>query len=910
MRFATFPTIVNYTLYTLFHNDSTRQASLMNPILPLSSPDLTLANAGGKGANLSALIRGGFDAPGGFVITTAAYDAFVAANGLTDAIGESVAAIDPADPTAFDRASDAIRARFAQARLPDDLAADILAAYADVFSDAAPVAVRSSATAEDLPDASFAGQQETYLNVVGPDALLEAVVACWSSLWTGRAIAYRRRQSIAPDDVSLAVVVQRMIPAETAGVMFTVHPVSGDDGQVVINAAWGLGEALVSGQVNPDTYITAKESGGLLEVSIGDKAVMTAAQGAGTAEVAVDPARQRQRALSDGQVGELVAVGRRIEEHFGAPQDIEWAFAGGQLFILQSRPVTTTAQPRRIPGDDAWPPLLSHAPRPYDLWSQADLGERWPDPLTPLTWSEWKPITEANMRGSFAGIREAWLDEIEWMRREAGHAYLNEGALAYALHRGYGMPASSFADSLGSADGLVELYPKWHVPTALRRAPLMLGLMRRWGQLIDGYEAEFPQIDREVDAWMARDLSGLSDRQLWEEAQGVWLARVIRTIDAHAASTSQSMNAYTQMEGTLKRFVGDGSAIHALTGGIDGVIQAELVPALWEIAQAIRAAGLEKLLLENDAESAWQALQTAPGAQPALEKLAVFLRRHGHRCTTEAEYLHPRWAEKPGLVIEQIAGYLRLGDDFDPTGAEARQRAQREEATRQIEARLNFVQRGFFRSSLKRLHRLVRMRDNGQHYLVKLMLPVRRCYGLLAARWAERGWLPEAEAFFFLVKEEIAAVIAGGEPSGLAEKAAARRAAWEHWMAQPDFPDVLDAAGRPVVAAQRDGDGLRGIAASAGRVTGRARVILSPQEATSLQPGDILVTRATDPGWTPVFALISGVVLEIGGQLSHGAIVAREYGLPAVVNVAGATRQIVDGETITVDGSAGVVVKG
>lgn len=876
---------------------------------PLSSPDLTLGNAGGKGANLSALIRGGFAVPGGFVVTTAGYDSFVEANGLAASITARVEAIDASDPTAYDRASDEIRGLFAQATLPDDLRAAVLTAYGDAVPDGAPVAVRSSATAEDLLEASFAGQQDTFLNVIGPDGLLEAVVKCWSSLWTGRAIAYRQRQSIGPDEVSLAVVVQRMVPAQVAGVMFTVNPVTGDDGQVMINATWGLGEALVSGQVNPDTYIAAKESGGLLEVTIGDKAVMTAAQAAGTAEVAVAATRQGRRALTDAQVGELAEIGRRIEQHFGAPQDVEWAYAENELSVLQSRPVTTAAQPDRVPGDDAWPPLLSKKAREFDLWSQADLGERWPDPLTPLTWSEWKPITEANMRDSFGGINEPWLDEIEWVRREQGHAYLNEGAMAYALHRGYGMPASSFADGMGSAADLTALYPKWHIPTALRRAPLMLGMMRRWGRLMEGYEKEFAQIDRDVDGWMARDLSGLSDAELWHEAQHVWLGRVIRTIDAHSASTSQSMNAYSQMEGTLQRFLGDGSSIQALVTGIDGVIQAELVPALWEIVQAIRAAGLADLLTENDAQTAWAQLQAEPAAAPVLALLQRFLKRHGHRCTTEAEYLNPRWIEAPWLVLEQIAGYLAAGDGFDPSGAEERQRAQHAEAIREVEAQLNFVQRSYFRQGLKRLHWLVRMRDNGQHYLVKLLLPVRHCYGLLAARWAERGWLACADDFFFLLKEEIAAVIAGGDSAGLAEKAQARRAAWAHWMAQPTFPDALDATGKPVVSAIVDENALTGIAASGGRVTGRARVILSPQEATSLQPGDILVTRSTDPGWTPVFALISGVVLEIGGQLSHGAIVAREYGLPAVVNVAGATRLIVDGETITVDGSAGTVTQ-
>ncbi len=887
-------------------------------ILPLNAPDLSLANAGGKAVNLSALIRAGLSTPGGLVITTDAYDAFLASHHLDAAIADALASIDPAQPDSFAAASQAIRQRFAESALPPDLRTSILDAYARRFPGQEPVAVRSSATAEDLPDASFAGQQDTYLNVVGADALLDAVVRCWGSLWTDRAMAYRQRQHIPPEQVHLAVVVQPMIPADVAGVLFTVHPVTGNPDQMLINATWGLGEALVSGQVNPDAYVVDKVSGRVLSVALGGKERQTVTRNQSVTDAPMPEDRRQARTLTDAQAARLAELGRQVEALFGAPQDVEWAIAGERVHLLQARPVTTASAGPHVPGDDAWPPLVEKPPRPYDLWSQADLGERWPDPVTPLTWSTWKPITEESMGESFAGLKDPWIDEIEWTRRAYGRAYLNEGAMAYVLHRGYGMPATSFAEGMGSAPELVERYSGWKWGTALRRGPLMLGMMREWGRLIDKFEHDFPQIDLWVNEFMGRDLTSLPDQALWDEATDRWYPRLLEYLNSHAASTSQSMNAYTQMEGMLRRWLDDPAAIQGLVTGIDGVIQAEIAPSLWELAQAVRRQGLEGILLENDPETALELLADHPDAGPVLARLANFLERHGHRCAVEAEWLHPRWWERPALVMEQVASYLRAGDDFDPAQVLETQRAAQAEAVRTVTARLNVLQRPFFRRSLRRLLHLVRMRDNGQHYLVKLILPIRHIYAELAWRWADRGWLDEADDFFFLATEELREVLAHTTgvdetqtrpPLDLAVIARARREAWRHWMEQPTFPPLLDAAGDPVFLPtdSEDGGAIQGIGASRGQVTGRARVILSPSEASRIQPGDILVTRSTDPGWTPVFALIKGVVLEMGGQLSHGAIVAREYGLPAVVNAPGVTQRIPDGATITVDGATGQV---
>ncbi len=890
----------------------------MKPILPLSSPDLTLANAGGKAANLSALIRGGLRVPGGFVVTTAGYDHFVAANGLAASISALVDGIDAADPTAYDRASEEIRALFARAALPDDLRAAILAAYADAFPDASPVAVRSSATAEDLPDASFAGQQDTYLNVVGADALLDAVARCWASLWTGRAIAYRQRQSIAPDDVSLAVVVQQMVPAAVAGVLFTVHPVTGDDEQVIINATWGLGEALVAGQVNPDTYVAAKESGGLLQVTIGDKAVMTAAQSAGTAEVAVDPSRQRQRALTDAQVAELAAAGRRIEQHFAAPQDIEWAFAGGELFILQSRPVTTSAGPACVPGDDAWPPLPDFAPQPFDWWTQADVGERWPEPVTPFTWSTGYEMIHETSERLVAGVKAPYKGHIQWARRAFGHVYFNEGAVLHAYTDGYGFAASMVAPSISHINPETKL-TGWQWGKVLGSALFMMQRMGKWNRDIAHFPQEFATIDRLVDDFMDSPLDAQSDADLYRGALVVWRDRLMHYMDYHLASTSLSMQGFGSLEDSVAKATGRRELAQELVSGLNGIISAEMVPDLWRIAQEIRGLGLAEELEALDPAAALAALRTNERAASALAIFERFLHRHGHRCMTEAEFLVPRWAETPEQAMEMVQGYLRAAPGFDPAKNAARQQRQREETQALVESKLNPLQRISFRRSLTSLQEQVRVRDNGQHYLVKLFLPVRRLIAELGRRWAERGWLAQPDDIFFLAHTEIEQIVAANDPQALTDRPdlpallADRRAAWEYWHTQP-APDVLDLQGRPVDIAgdaisPDDPNVLRGIAASRGRVQGIARVVMTPAEAGRIQPGEILVTRATDPGWTPVFSTISGLVLEIGGQLSHGAIVAREYGLPAVINVTGATRRIVDGETITVDGGAGTVTQ-
>src|ERR687890_1378327 len=377
-----------------------------------------IALVGGKGANLGELSRAGLPVPPGYVVTTRAYDAFVEVSGIKGEVVALASVPQAEDPAGFEEVAEGIRALFSGGKVPQEMADEILAAYQELGEDGqTAVAVRSSATAEDLAGASFAGQQETYLNVRGAEALLEAVKNCWASLWTARAMAYRTRQGIAPETVSLAVVVQRMVESEAAGVMFTANPSNGRRDQTTISAAWGLGESVVSGTVTPDSIVVEKGSGRVLSRETADKGVITVYTEDRTAERPVPEARRRQPVLDDGAAAELARYGKRIEDHYGIPQDIEWALAGGEFFVVQARTITALPEPMTDPPTD-W-----SVPDPKGFYVRASIVEQMPDPLSPL----FADLIE----GSVAGSLEKLMNEI------LGSDTLREGDLGLPTVNGY-----------------------------------------------------------------------------------------------------------------------------------------------------------------------------------------------------------------------------------------------------------------------------------------------------------------------------------------------------------------------------------------------------------------------------------------------------------------------------------------
>ena len=872
-------------------------------------------SAGSKGANLGELVQMGLPVPPGFVVLTSAYQSFIEANTLQPEIERLTGQACIDDPLSIEQSSIALRNLFEQGILPEELRQAIVSAYEEPGLDV--VAVRSSATAEDLPGASFAGQYETYLNVQTVDEVLKAVRKCWSSLWTPRALSYRARQEFDVTSVSLAVIVQQMVPANTSGVLFTINPVTGEGDEIVINATCGLGEALVSGQVTPDVVIAEKESGRIKQIEPGKQREMTTVPSVyAINDTAVAVSMRQTAVLSPEHVAQLTQLGQRIETHFGVPQDIEWAIADEHIWLVQARPVTThAAKPVATqqgipipPGDDSWDREKDLPPQPFDLWTRTNVGENLPFPITPLTGTNFSALFKLNEDAAKPGQKP-----VQAARRIYGRLYFNEGAIVHSVTEEFGLPASFIDKMWGSRRrGKQQVSEKFRPLRLLCKLPTMLR---------GGFDAPkkgpkhtpaqfFAQIDQWVNPFMQQDLSKLDDRALWAAGLPVWSERGQYAFTTNLRISIPSGIMYALLERIVKWWTGRKELAQELVTGPTGVYSAEIGPALWRMAQAVKQAKLQHILLDNNPTTALELLRTLPEGQPLIEQLEHFLARHGHRCPNELELRNPRWAEAPEQVIELVTHYLQADESIDPGAAEERQRQCCVQATATVEAKLDPLRRTIFRSILKRAQRAVTVRDNSRYYMSKFFFPMRKLYAELGRRWTERGWLKQSDDIFFLTAAEIQAIIEV-EPAAISSdelqtRCALRRLAYEYWMTVL-APDAIDADGTSIIDEEGITTVLKGIAASSGRVRGRARVVQNVHEAMRLKSGDILVTQATDPGWTPVFPLVSGIVLEIGGQLSHGAIIAREYAVPAVVNVQGAMLQIKNGQTIEVDGTRGLV---
>lgn len=886
--------------------------------------------AGGKGANLASLIQAAFPVPPGLVITTEAYAHFVAHNQLQEELARLVGGVDPLKPEAFDVASEAIRALFEKGEISPGLREALLAAYEQL--DASAMAVRSSATEEDLPSASFAGQQESYLNVRGPGAFLQAVVRCWSSLWTARAMSYRQRQRIAPEQVSMAVVVQTMLPADASGVLFTTNPVTGSRAEMVLNAAWGLGEALVSGQVTPDSFTLSRDDGSLKQTMTAEKMFALVATEQEVVERALSGEQQRQATLTEAHIARLYQLGQAIEEHFQAPQDIEWVRVGEEIFIVQARPITaqpsmqtvTVPQERLfVPGDDAWDRRQPQpAPQPYDIWTRTNMGENFPFPITPYTSSLWPVIYMLNrVPGHEERAANPALEQS--MRRFYGRVYINEGQLIHTYTQ-LGIPRAFSDITWGSRQRGKE--PGCERFSLLKLVGGLAGVMKAMrsqatpkpkkptkpvGEEIPSLKGAlfYTTIDSWVSDFQHRDLGQFDDQELWRYWMTRWPYRATK-LGAVMLTAVQTAFLLYQLEVRLRKWTGREGLATRLLQGLAGIETAEVAPALWHMVQTLRELELAHVLSGETPANALRILQQCAESEPFQRQLQAFLERHGFRCPNDAEMYNGRWGEEPELVIEMLKDYLDLDPSYSPQEVQCRQERERDQLESEIAGQLNSFQRGIFRWLLTQTRASTRRRDNNRSYVAKFLYPMRLLALELGRRWTERGWLSHPNDIFFLSVYEIDDLIQSGDPLALgkplSQLCTERRTAFDYWHTiQP--PEALGPGGEPLPPLEQGQPFLQGLTASGGRVRGTARVVHTIAEARQLRKGDILVTSATDPGWTPLFPLISGLVLEIGGQLSHGAIIAREYGIPAAINVPNALQAISDGQTIILDGDSGRV---
>jgi rifampicin phosphotransferase len=889
-------------------------------------------SAGGKGINLGELISAGLPVPPGFLVLTPGYKDFVTANHLQTEIERLAQTVSSAGPDSTEQAVRAISELFEQGVVPDEIQEAVLTAYQDLGMPA--VAVRSSATAEDLPAASFAGLQDTFLQVNGEVEILSAIKRCWASLWSARALAYRKQQRIAPHTVHMAVIVQQMVEATAAGILFTCNPMTGVQNEIVINASWGLGEAIVSGHVNPDTLILDKANGEVRRMEIAEKQLMTVAANNGVTEEEVPSELRQQAVLSTRQIHQLYQFGIAVEAHFRTPQDIEWAIAGEQIFLLQARPVTTLSATQRVtvrqeelpmPGDDAWERRDRSEIHSYDLWTRTNVGENFLDPITPLTATLWPAFFVLGRLPTKAERAPGEPPLPTLGERFYGRMYVNEGAVIHGAVE-WGIPTSFIDSTWGSSGrGTRSSDNRIHFLRFLSRIPPAIGsiLKERRQQSKQRLKAPkqpkertrrlspeqlFAQVDQWVEAFQEQDLSQLDDHALWSYVP-LWIERG-KTFRSILLTAGLAGITFYFLERRVSKWTGKRGQASILVQALTGVCTAEVGSALWQMAQILRTLHLDQIVQNYPVNEALTLLRERPEAETFLSAFQTFLLRHGYRCSNDAELHNPRWAEQPEQLLEMLKSYLRLDEKANPAIIEQRRLQEREETTASITTRLNPLRKRFFGWLLKQAQDKTRLRDNNRSYVAKFLYPMRLLLAELGRRWAARGWLADCDDIFFLTLYEINDIV-GAEGEGVPHKdlvtiTAARRTAFDYW--HTIIPSgALGPDGVPLPDPEPDGTSLQGLPASVGRVRGTARLVRSIKEATRLVPGDILVTQGTDPGWTPVFPLVSGLVLEVGGLLSHGAIIAREYGIPAVINVPSALNQIKDGQIIEVDGTSGRV---
>jgi phosphohistidine swiveling domain-containing protein len=879
-------------------------------IVSLSS-DISLEAGGGKGANLARLVRAGFPVPPGFVVTTCAYRDYLSRNNLEPGIREIARAARTENPASLDAASAAIRARFASAELPSTLAAAIRDAYAALGQP--PVAVRSSATTEDLPDLSFAGQHDTLLNVIGDVPLLHAVVHCWSSLWTARAIGYRARNGIAHDEAVLAVVVQQMVAADVSGVLFTANPLTGKRSESVIDATFGLGEALVSGRVEPDHYVVDDSTGRVLERRIGAKSVSIRARSDGGILEAREDATARAT-LTDAEVLELSSIGRRVADAFGAPQDIEWARAAGRFHVLQARPITSLFPlPQDVPGDG------------IHLLVSAGAVQGMLDPITPLGRDVFQvalartlasiggpltarrnPVVDAGERIFLditgvvrdprlrVGLRNV-LSVVEPTTGEALDEVLMDGGSATAASRvRFRVPSPRFLLLVTRALGNMTY-------NLLRPHHGRARVQRRLAAAIDAFErksatahslAERVALLQQAFSWILH--TGLP---LLAPAFGSGLAN-LRLLHALAA-----------------RLPDGEQRLLELTRGLPHNVTTEMDLALWDVARAIRS-DPQAAAFFGAADPGVLARESIAGRLPPAAQTAVdrFLRTYGVRGVGEIDLGRPRWRDDPTPLMQVLQSYLRIEDAAQAPdavfrrGAESAERALASLIADTRRTRFGWLKAIVMRLAARRMRALAGLRESPKFTMITMLGAVRASLLAGGNELVAKGILDAPDDIFFLHLDELRSVDAG-EARDWRSLVRGRRQSYAREKRRRRVPRLLLTDGRAFFGGTGAGERVEaatlvGTPVSPGVSVGIVRVVFDPGKE-QLAPGEILVCPGTDPAWTPLFLAAAGLVTEVGGLMTHGSVVAREYGIPAVVGVRDATTRLRTGDRVRVDGTSG-----
>ncbi|MDQ0779700.1 phosphoenolpyruvate synthase/pyruvate phosphate dikinase [Streptomyces aurantiacus] len=883
-------------------------------VLDLQDVDETqVAVVGGKGAQLGGLSRiEGIRVPGGFCVTTDAFRRIMAeAPSIDDQLDQldQLSRSNADDREAIGTLSAQIRRTIEGVVIPGDLAMAITRALAKSGEDTA-YAVRSSATAEDLPTASFAGQQDTYLNVVGPAAVLRHVSRCWASLFTERAVTYRRRNGIDHRTVRMAVVVQQLVFPHAAGILFTADPVTGNRKVATVDAGFGLGEALVSGLVNPDVFKVRHGEVVAKAIAAKQRAVHAVPAG-GTQEVAIDSQRQEQPALTDAQAVRLVRLGRRIEAHFGRPQDIEWCLVDDDFQIVQSRPITTLFP---VPGPVLLPVSESETvaeagDQENHVYVSVGHQQMMTDPMKPLGFSMWQLTAMVPMHE--AGGRLF----VDVTRRLASPA--SRAGLLDVMGRGDPLTRDALETVLGRDDFVLPLPPLPPLPSLPGAGPgrTPAGAASVPIETDPAIVTELIERSQTSVAALRRDIRTKTGPALFDF--------LLEAFEEHKRVLGDPLNVQVIMAGMeatwwlndkLREWLGEKNAADTLTLSAPDNVTSQMGLALLDVADVIRPQPEVVAFLqgvEGD-EGFLDELAKLAGGTEARDAIEGYLDRYGMRCAGEIDITRPRWRERPTTLVPAILDNVR---NFEPGAAErhfeqGRQKAQRKE--QDVLSRLRALPDGDEKADetkrmIDRVRTFIGYREYPKYGIVSRYFVYKQALLAEAERLVRADVLPEKEDIFYLTFQELHDVVRSHQVDD--QLVQQRKDAFRSYHALTP-PRVLTSDGEAVTGAYRRDDvpagALVGLPVSAGTIEGRARVILDMAEA-DLEAGDILVTTFTDPSWSPLFVGIAGLVTEVGGLMTHGAVIAREYGLPAVVGVEEATRLIRDGQRIRVHGTDGYV---
>ncbi len=850
--------------------------------------------AGGKGANLGELsgIKA-IQVPSGFCVTTKAYKKITESDRELNSLMRELARFKAEDRGNIIAIAGKIRMVIENIPIGEDIIQE-LTGHLTKFGEKCAFAVRSSATAEDLPTASFAGQQDTYLNIIGQQAILKHISKCWASLFAERAVIYRLQNGFDHDKVQLAVVIQQMVFPQAAGILFTADPVTGNRKVSSIDAGFGLGEALVSGLVNADNYKVC--NGVIIDKKVSTKKLaIYALKDGGTKEQEIGPGQQNSAALTDDQVLQLERLGRRIEEHFGRPQDIEWCLADGIFYIVQSRPITTLY------------PIPEMNDEENHVYVSVGHQQMMTDPMKPLGLSLWQLTA---FRPMFKAGGRLFIDVTQQLASPAGkkmiinvmgeHDPLIKDALIAITERGdFIKPLPDDQSDLGrvkssAGKSAVDILAQIENDTAI-----VAGLIKR-------SETSVAELKQTIRTKSGSDLFDFIPEDLQQLRKGLFESKNMGAIMA-------AIDASTWLNENMKNWLGEKNAADTLSYSAPNNITSEMGRELLDVADVIRPyPEIISYLQQVKDDNFLDGLLQFDGGQEARHAISIYLNKYGMRCAGEIDITKTRWSEKPTALVPMILGNIK---NFERGAGNRKFEQGRQEALKKEQELLDRLKQlpdgeqkaGETKQMISLLRNFIGYREYPKYGIVNRLFVYKQALLKEAEKLVQANIIHKREDIYYLTFEELREVVRTNE---LDYQVISERKDEHKLFEKLTPPRVITSDGEIIAGKYKrenlPAEAIAGLAVSSGVIEGRARVILNMEDA-DLEDGDILVTAFTDPSWTPLFVSIKGLVTEVGGLMTHGAVIAREYGLPAVVGLENATQLIKDGRRIRVNGTEGYI---